>query len=393
MNRIAPLKLARMAVLLIMVCGVLVFGANHPAWATPGAAQGSPTVPITPVNPPEILTLNQIHCSNGNVLVEFMVHNPPSGTTDYGSVSYDVNGQTRTATFDGLTGNNALYVDSIPSSAQSSKSTYDVTSASVTLTASGRQINISLQNPNKFTVVCKQKSKSNADCPELSDGDEVSPDSEAETRYGQWRFRLQVIKCDTGGQFAIGLIGAGGVPAPNAGELFIGSPIDVTFFDSKGSVMSNPNFTGSMTLCADYSAADLALAGGTGNLTIQTYDQTLLKWVALATTAGANSSVCAELPHLSTYALAVRNRAQATPPAAAPAASQPNTQPAVAPAVSNAPQAAGAVPRALPNTSEPSVGLVPFWLWALIGLSIAIACIIFGWGKIRAQSAGKDSPR
>src|SRR5262249_41532584 len=149
----------------------------------------------------------------------------------------------------------------------------------------------------------------------------------------------------------------------------------------------------SMTLCFDPSAADLALGGGVGNLTIQTYDQSLLKWVPLATTAGANGSGCAELPHLSTYSGAVRNPAPAAPPPAAPAAGPPHTPPPAAPAVSNAPQAADAVPRALPNTGEPSAGLVPFWLWALIGLMVGIACIIFAWGKIRAQTAAKDSPR
>src|SRR5215211_4481910 len=131
-----------MAVLLIMVCGVLVFGANHPAWATSSAQQTS-TVPQPTSRPgPERprLTINQLRCSSENVVVEFTVRQIPANTTNYGSVAYVVNGQDRTAGFDRVTGGNARYVDSIPRSAQPSNNTYQISTASVVLTVNSQPV-------------------------------------------------------------------------------------------------------------------------------------------------------------------------------------------------------------------------------------------------------------
>src|SRR5512138_2368300 len=78
MNRIAALKLARIAVLLIMVCGILVFGANRPAWATPVQAPFGQTVTVTPAPAPgPRLTINQLRCSGETVVVEFIVRQLP----------------------------------------------------------------------------------------------------------------------------------------------------------------------------------------------------------------------------------------------------------------------------------------------------------------------------
>jgi hypothetical protein len=393
MNQIAAPKLARIAVLLIMVCGILVFGANRPAWATPAQAPFGQTVTVTPGGAPgPRLTINQLRCSGENVVVEFIVRQLPDNTTGFGSVSYTVNGQNRTANFDQRTGGDAGYVDSIPRSAQPSNNAYEISAASVDLTVGAQTITVGLENPNRFTVVCRQESNSSDDCPELGDGNSVGPGAEAELRLSPWRLRIRVIKCDSKGRFELKLISPGDAPGPNAGEVFAPWLIEITYFNNEGKMVSNPTFTGSMTLCYDYSAADVAQAGGVGNLTIQTYDPAQAKWVALATTVEANSSICTELSHLSTYAVAMPNPAQITP-AAAPVSNPPNTQPAVAPAVSNAPQTPGAVPRALPKTGAPSESLVPFWLWALIGLLIGMACTIFAWGNVRAQSAAKDPPR
>lgn len=385
MKRFATLKLARMAALLILVCGVLVFGANRPAWATPAQGERGQTVTITPAPFPDVrLTLGQINCSSNDPRVEFTVRGlPTTGVTDFGSVSYVVNGQTRTASFDRRSGTNARYRDTIPRSQQPSNNVYNITSGTVTLTISGQSVTATLENPNSFTVRCRRSSNADDNCPRLSNDDVIGPDSEGDDGRGEWSLHVRVIKCITRGKFDLRLVGA---PGPNSGEQFAGSQIEVLFLDEKGQPLSQPTFTGSMTLCFAYAGAE-----GAVGLTMQTFDPAQGRWVALATSAGGGS-ICAVLPHLSTYAVTLRVPAQATPPAAAPGVGSPTggtggTGSVGGVAAPISPRAPGVVPSALPRTGTAGAG-ISLWLWLALGAALsATGALLVG----RARRAQRES--
>jgi hypothetical protein len=78
----------------------------------------------------------------------------PDNVTSYGQVSYVVNGQNRTATFQKRTGDTAHYVDTIPPAQQPSNGVYNVTSGKVTITTTTGAFLVNLHNPGSFTVKC-----------------------------------------------------------------------------------------------------------------------------------------------------------------------------------------------------------------------------------------------
>jgi hypothetical protein len=380
MRRFATLKLARMAALLILVCGVLVFGANRPAWATPAQNERGQTVTITPAPFPDVrLTLGQVNCSSSDVRIEFTVRQlPTTGVTSYGSVSYVVNGQTRTASFDRKGGTNARYRDTITRSQQASNNVYNITSGTVTLTISGQPVTATLENPNSFTVRCRRSSGDDDKCPRLSNDDVIGPDNEGTDGRGEWSLRVRVIKCITRGKFQLQLVGA---PGPNSGDQFAGSQIEVNFLDDNGQPLSQPTFSGSMTLCFAYAGAE-----GAVGLTMQTFDPAQGRWVPLATSAGGGS-ICAVLPHLSTYAVTLRVPAQATPPSAAPGAGSPAVGGGTgAVAAPSAPRAPGVVPSALPRTGD--TGAPSLWLWLALGAALSAAGLLL---LSRARRAQRES--
>ena len=72
MNRQICLRLARPFVLLLLLAGVLLFGANNAAWATPAqSGLAAPTVPKRN----ELLEIKNITCRQQVPVVEFDVSN------------------------------------------------------------------------------------------------------------------------------------------------------------------------------------------------------------------------------------------------------------------------------------------------------------------------------
>ncbi|MCW5849200.1 MAG: hypothetical protein KIT87_03875 [Anaerolineae bacterium] len=135
------------------------------AYARPGPATPTPrptrsveveaTATPTPVSVQ--LRLSQIICrGDGVVEVRFVVvHAPdPDTISNYGFVTYEVNGATRSANFDKRMEDTLLYVDYILPADQSATGLYDVTSGAVTLiTTSGLVTNV-LHNPSVAYAAC-----------------------------------------------------------------------------------------------------------------------------------------------------------------------------------------------------------------------------------------------
>jgi hypothetical protein len=380
MNRSSLPRLGRMAALALLVCGVLLLGANSAAWATPARAPAGQTVPTrTPAQSPgPRLNLSQIRCSGQNVQVDFVVVQLPADVTDYGTVSYVVNGQTRTAAFSKRTGDVAHYLDSIPPAAQAPDGGYDITAATVTLVAAGGQLTVTLENPNEFTVICKTskppKSPKSGDtsCPDGSDRENVGPGAARTISNCPWWINVDADDFSADGAISIALVAPGAAPPPNGGEIFVGRQIEITLFDKDGKPVMRPTFGSTIELCYNYSAEDVARAGGTTNFSIQTYDTAASQWVVLSTTLdSANGIICAELPHLSMFGLAAKTGAPAAPEAvAAPIPPVAGVAPAV-------------VPSMLPNTGAGAGEVIPVWIWIMIGMAFGMAGALIAWRRLR----------
>ena len=160
------------------------------------------------------------------------------------------------------------------------------------------------------------------------------------------------------------------MPGLGGGAFFVGAQVEVTFFDVNGQPVSQPPVVSLMRLCFAAAADDLTRAGGPANIALQTFDTASGQWATLATGAN-NGIICAQLPHLSLFAVTGRESVGTPPAAVVPPASAP-------PIVvgSN-----GVVPSQLPNTGAASDRLIPIWLWALIGLLIGGAAILLAWRR------------
>lgn len=387
MYRMAFNSFSRTIMVALMVCGILLVGASGPAWAT--SAQPQSTIPtITPGNSPNPqLSLGELRCAGQTVRVEFVVSQLPDNVTSFGSVSYVVNGQNRSASFTKRSGSVGYYSDTIPPPAQSANGAYDITSASVTITVNGGlTFSPALRNPNQFTLVCRTTGRSSTptptpaataqDCSKLVNGALVGSNGEAQLFSGPWRLDLALINCQLPGHFEIKLLAPGAVPGLGGSSFFVGAQVEVTFFDANGQPVSQPPVVSAMRLCFAAAADDLTRAGGAANVALQTFDTASGQWTTLATGA-TNGVICAQLPHLSLFAVTARDQAAAPPVVVAPPASAP---PVVA--GSN-----GVVPSQLPNTGATNERLVPIWLWALIGLLLGGAGVSFALRRRRTSRA------
>jgi len=325
------------------------------------------------------LNLSQIRCSGQDVQVDFVIVQLPDNVSDYGTVSYVVNGQNRTAAFSKRTGGVAHYLDSIPPAAQAPDGGYDVTAATVTLVVGGQPLTVTLENPNKFTVICKTSKppkSSNTSCPDGGSRENIGPGVERTISSCPWWIHVDADDFSTNGALEIAPIAPGAAPPPSGGELFVGRQIEVTLFDQDGKPVTPPTFSKTIQLCYNYSAKELAQAGAATNLSIQTYDTAASQWVVLPTTLdSANRIICTELPHLSMFGLAAKTGAPAAPQVAAPAVPQ-----VAAPVAAAAP---GVVPSVLPNTGANEDEAIPVWMWILIGMTLGIGGALGGWRLLR----------
>lgn len=386
MNRSSLLRLGRLAALALLVCGVLLLGANSAAWASPVRAPGDQTIPTkTPAQ--ELgprLNLSQVRCSGQNVQVDFVVVQLPDGVTDYGSVSYVVNGQTRTAAFSKRTGGVAHYLDSIAPADQAPGGSYDITSASVTISFQGGQLTPKLENPNTLTVICKNSKPPKPDnktCPDGNDHENIGPGTARSISSCPWWVNVDADDFSADGAIEIALIAPGASPPPNGGDIFVGRLIEVTLFDQDGKPVPRPTFSRTIELCYNYSAEDLARAGAATNFSLQTFDTATSQWVVLPTTLDStNRIICTELPHLSMFGLAAKISASAAPPAsAAPVESEPVAAP-IAPVAGAAP---ANLPSVLPNTGAGAGEAIPVWIWIMIGVAFGIAGALSAWRLVR----------
>jgi hypothetical protein len=345
---------ARFVALLAFLIGVAALGAQPSAWATPSQAPAAQTVPTrTPGSAPgPRLGLADVHCSGEDVRVEFLLNQLPSDVTDFGAVTYVVNGQTRTASFDRLTGGVAHYVGTIPAAEASDNGSYDITAATVTITTSGGQITATLSNPRTATAACRRPQPQRPSQQPCSVGpirEAVGPSTAVQLASCQWSLAVAGNALGRNGTIELTQVSPAVSFGANPGDSFFGQHVELTFFDQAGNPVAQPSFAGTVQLCASYTADDLARVGRPSTFVIQTFDVAARRWVALPTTPDpANSRVCATLPHLSRYALAAR----------LPQPAATGVQPVR--------------PGNLPVTGGFADLTIPGWLWLLTGLSVGV---------------------
>jgi hypothetical protein len=357
----------RLAVLLTLLLGVLTLGAQQSAWATPSQSPAAQTVPTRTPNsaPGPRINLNAIRCDDGNVRIEFIVVQLPDGVTDYGAISYVVNGQTRTAAFSGLNGVNARYADVIPPAQQASNGVYSISSATLTLTLSGGTATATLTNPGARTAECRQPPSQGLSEQQCSVGpirEAVAPGTVAQLLACQWSLAISGDDLGIRGVIELTQVSPAVSNSANAGDTFFGQHVDLTLFDDQGRPITQPSFAKPVELCAIYTADDLVRVGSPSRFVIQVFDPATSRWVALRTTPDpTNNRVCAQLPHFSRYALVARVQ-QPPPSSAQPPANIPTRVPSAGVQV--------AQPGNLPKTGGLANITVPAWLWLVIGLTV-----------------------
>jgi hypothetical protein len=350
MNRQTCLRLARPFVLLLLLAGVLFLGANNAAWATPAqSGLAAPTVPKRD----EVLEFKNFTCPQQTLVAEFNVSNLGDNVTDYGTVSYVVNGQTRTAAFERRTGNTARYVDTIPPAQQSTNGVYSVSSGSVTITSGSSSKTLSLKNPGTFSARCSgpsnppnapgvpgsgQPGSGNQPIQSCADGapqGAIGPGINATIANCPW-----IVFTNGGslkGRIEIRPLSPNNLPPPNAGDAFTGPLADIVFIDESGNAVAHPTFSSPIQICYAYSAADLAsVANNPSSLMMQFYDEASATWIVVPSAANlAAGRVCGTLNHLTKFAMAYHKP----------------------------------VPASLPNTGAGEASFGP-WIWLAITLAL-----------------------
>ena len=130
---------------------------------------------------------------------------------------------------------------------------------------------------------------------------------------------------------------------PNAGERFFGPQAELTLLDANGNLIASPTFSQPITLCYTYDPTDLATVGNSGAFSIELLNTATNQWQRLTTTPDtANSRVCTQLSHFSSYVLGGRL----------------------------------ATPSSLPNTGTAAQPLVGAWLWVLLAVALGAGASI-----------------
>jgi len=115
----------------------------------------------------------------------------------------------------------------------------------------------------------------------------------------------------------------------SAGFSFLGKLAEIIFYDAQGNPIEPPTFANPILVCFDYSADDLAKAGGQpDNFLVQFYDTNAQKWVALPTRPEpARGHACGSVSHLALFALAARSSTPDVLPQTGLTLSEQTTQP------------------------------------------------------------------
>ena len=365
--------LARASALFVLLLVVMALGLQPTVWATSNPVQAGQTVPTRTPGPR--LNLAEIRCDGQDVLVEFLVVHLPHGISDYGAVSYTVNGLTRTAKFDKQTGGVAHYVDLIPPAAQASDGVYEVTTATLVIVANGKEVNLRDNFPGARRASCTHPNPPNPDnkaCPNGRNHENVGPGAARVISDCPWWINVDADDFSDGGAIEIARVAPGAAPPPNGGDIFVGGLIEVTLFDKDGKPVLRPTFSRPIELCYQYSAEDAARAGGATNFSFQTFDTATSQWVVVSTSLDSiNGVICAQLSHLSMFGLSAKSGARAAPEAvAAPIAPVAGAAPANRPSV-------------LPNTGLGAGEAIPVWMWIMIGIAFGIAGALGAWRLLR----------
>lgn len=111
------------------------------------------------------------------------------------------------------------------------------------------------------------------------------------------------------GTLEVAPVAAGQLPAASDGYTLLGAAVEATLFDANGQPIDQPNLANSFQVCLDYTAGDLAKAGGdAASLVIMRYDEGAGAWVALPTTPdAAGGRICGPAGQMGTFALAGRS--------------------------------------------------------------------------------------
>jgi hypothetical protein len=325
--------------LLLLLSGLLSLSANHAAWATPAQpGRDAQTVPRRN----ERLTVEDVNCATGVITVIFQLDRLGGDVSDFGTVAYVVNGQIRNAAFVGRTDDVARYVGTIPAEQEAPNGTYDVMSATLTVTSSGGEVKThSLQNPSSFNAVCQGRQPGPAPQPQLCAAGgprgEIGPNVNTVIVNCPWVVFFTGGPTTPSGAIEIRPEQPNTIPPPNAGDVFVGPLADIVLQDRNNNVVTRSNFANRIEICYFYGASELARAGNNpASLTIQFFDTALGSWVALPTSPiSAGGRVCAVTNHLTLFALATRLP----------------------------------TPSALPNTGEAPAAL-PLWMWLTIALTL-----------------------
>jgi hypothetical protein len=352
MNPQALLRLARLAALCALIAAALWLSMNSVAWATPGQAPSGQTVPR---REPE-LRLGASRCDGPNAVVEFVVANLRDAVASYGTVTYAVNGQIRTAAFSSQIGETAYYLDIIPPAQQAPGGSYNVTAANVTIVfQNNRSLALELQNPGQLTIVCQAPPQPQP-CPTGLVRAAVGPGIALTLASCPWQVTVTGDDFMINGTLEIAPLAPATIPLPRAGETFIGPLADIRLLDTSGNLIAKPAFANPIEICYIYTPVELARIGSDpSRLIIEFFDSATSSWTALPTTLDvANSRVCAAVSHLTMFALA-------------------------APAPTPTPQP---VPSELPRTGTPTAPTPGGWIALLIGAALAAGLAL----RLRARA-------
>lgn len=111
------------------------------------------------------------------------------------------------------------------------------------------------------------------------------------------------------GTLEVAPLAADQLPAASAGYALLGEAVDTTLFDANGRPIGQPSFANPFQVCLNYTAGDLAKAGGdAANLVVMHYDKGTDTWVALpATPDTTGGQICGSTSQIGTFALAGRS--------------------------------------------------------------------------------------
>ncbi len=144
----------RLAVFAALMGASLLISFLWPALAAGPAAEA--LAAGAPAPNPMVLRVTSLACAGQTVTTTFQVSNLPraSQVTDYGSVSYVVNGQTRTASFQSRRSDAAIYADTETLAQAASSLPWDITGASAAIDTNSGVVTLILANPGSYTVSC-----------------------------------------------------------------------------------------------------------------------------------------------------------------------------------------------------------------------------------------------